>query len=169
MKPDAPLPATGSVQVGVAASPGQLWRLVSDAGVPARFSTELVEAQFEDDGPVRVGSVIVGNNARGEFSWTTRSTIVECEAPRRLTWATGGAEEPTATWSFEIRDAPGGATLVHTVVLHEGREPFASAIAREPARAAEIVNTRMAELLENMAVTVKGLATLAEAAEESSL
>jgi hypothetical protein len=167
MPQDGPLPATGSVQVGVAATPEQLWRFVSDPGVPAQFSNEVVEARSEDDGPVRVGSVIVGRNARGEATWTTSSTVVECEPPRRFSWATGGAAEPTATWTFEIRDAPGGATLVHTVVLHEGREPFASAIAREPERATDIVETRMAELLENMALTVQGVATLAERTGQS--
>lgn len=162
---DAPLPATGSVQVGVAVPAEQLWAFVSDPTLPAQFSPELVDAQLEDPGPVRVGAVIVGRNVHGEMAWTTRSTVVECEAPRRFSWATGGADEPTATWTFEVRDAPGGSTLVHTVVLHEGREPFASAIANEPDRANELVANRMAELLEHMGLTVEGLASLAESAD----
>jgi uncharacterized protein YndB with AHSA1/START domain len=163
MPQDGPLPATGSVQVGVAATPEQLWRFVSDPAAPARFSTELVDAHLEDGGPMRIGAVITGTNARGKATWTTHSAVVECDPPRRLSWATGGAEEPTATWTFEVRDAPGGSTLVHSVVLHEGREPFASAIEREPERATEFVEGRMAELLENMALTVQGLSALAEA------
>ena len=162
MPDGAPLPATGSVQVGVAATPAQLWRIVADPATPARFSSELAEARLDGE-LLAVGAVIEGRNVRGDVSWTTRSTVIECTEPVRLTWATGEAAAPTATWSFEVRDAPGGATLVHSVVLHEGREPFASAIAREPERAAELVEERMAELLENMSRTVHGMAGLAEA------
>lgn len=160
--PEPPLPATGSVEVGVAASPEQIWRFVADPATPVRFSDELAEARLEGDGVMRLGGVIVGRNSRGDVTWETRSTVVECVEPRRLAWATGGADEPTATWAFEIREAPGGATLVHTVVLHDGREPFKSAIEREPDRAAEMVEHRMAELLDNMSRTVHGVANLAE-------
>jgi len=42
------LPVTRSVSIDVAASPEHLWKFVSDPTVPARFSSELVEAKFID-------------------------------------------------------------------------------------------------------------------------
>ncbi|HEV3212698.1 MAG TPA: SRPBCC family protein [Acidimicrobiales bacterium] len=160
---DQVLPATGEVSVGVAVSPEALWPLVSDPAVPARFSDELVEAHFVDgDGP-RVGAEIEGHNANGDVTWTTHSTVVECVEPTRFRWATGGADEPSATWSLEVEPAVGGATLTHRVVLHAGRAPLAPAIEAGPERAREIVDGRMAVVLENMQRVVTGIAGAAEA------
>jgi hypothetical protein len=74
---DAALPATGAVEVGVAATPEELWRFVSDPSVPAEFSTELQEAHIDDNLAPALGVVIVGRNERGANTWTTHSTIVE--------------------------------------------------------------------------------------------
>ena len=151
------------MSIGVAASPEVLWPLVSDPAVPARFSDELQEAAFLDGGRAAVGAVIEGRNANGPATWTTRSDVVICDAPRRFSWATGGAATPAATWSFEVVRADGGATLTHTVVLHDGAPPLAPAIAADPERAAEIVQGRLAVLLASMTKTVSGIAALAEA------
>jgi len=164
---DAVLPADGAVAVGVAATPERLWRFVSDPSVPARYSAELVEAHFIDDDGPRVGAVIEGTNGNGNVTWTTRSTVVDCVEPTLFRWATGGADEPAATWSLEVAPTPGGATLTHRVVLHPGRAPLGPAIEAEPDRAREIVDTRMASVLENMQRVVTGIASEAEGATPS--
>jgi hypothetical protein len=156
------LPATASVAVGVAASPEVLWPLVCDPAMPARFSDEVEAAAFLDAAIPALGAVIEGRNVNGEARWTTHSTVVVCDPPTTFSWATGGAEAPAATWTFTVRPADGGATLTHTVVLHEGREPLAGAIAAAPEQAAEIVDGRMAVLVANMQQTVDGIARLAE-------
>lgn len=150
------------MSIGVGASPEALWPLISDPAVPARFSTELTKASFLDGGGAAVGSVIEGHNANGPASWTTHSDVVTCEPPRCFAWATGGAEVPVATWSFEVAPADGGATLTHTVVLHDGVPPLAPAIAADPDRADEIVQGRLAVLLVSMEQTVSGIAAMAE-------
>ena len=159
---DEVLPATGAVSAGVAVPPEALWPFVSDPSMPARFSSELVEAAFVDGGTARVGAEIEGRNESGTFSWTTRSTVVDCVEPSLFRWATGGADEPGATWSLEVAPASGGSTLTHRVVLHEGRAPLGPAIAAEPERAREIVDGRMAIVLENMRRVVEGISALAE-------
>ncbi len=167
MAPDA-LPATGSVSVGVAAPPAALWGLVSDPSTPARFSPELVEAAFADGAGPRVGAEIEGRNERGGSSWSTRSTVVACDAPTRFSWATGGAEAPAATWTFEVAATGAGSTLTHRVVLHADVAPLGPAIAAAPDRAAEIVAARMAEVLEGMRLVVEGVAAAAEAARAAT-
>lgn len=163
----AVLPASASVERDVAAPPEVLWPLVSDPQVPARFSPELEDAHVDGGGAATLGAVIVGRNARAGRAWTTRSTVVECEPPRRFGWATGDEDHPTATWTIDIRATQTGAVLRHRVVLHEGLEPLAGAVAREPARAASIVEGRLAELVAGMAATLEGIASLAEAAGSS--
>jgi Polyketide cyclase / dehydrase and lipid transport len=162
------LPATGSVSVVVGAVPETLWGLVSDPSTPARFSRELVEASFVGGGPPRLGVEIEGRNENGSFTWTTRSTVVVCDEPSRFVWATGGAEAPAATWSFEVAPSGTGSTLTHRVVFHRGGEPLAPAIEAEPERAHEIVEARLAQVLEAMQRVVTGTAALAETADPTS-
>ncbi len=162
------LPATGSVSVGVAAPPEALWGLVSDPSTPARFSPELVDAAFVDDGPARLGAEIEGHNKSDRFTWTTRSTVVACAEPTSFAWSTGGTEAPAATWSFEVGRAAAGSTLTHRVVFHAGGEPLTAAIEAEPERGGEIVEQRMAQVLEGMQRVVSGIAALAEGAEPES-
>ena len=42
---------TASVEVAIAAAPEVVWPLISDIGLPARFSPELQGAEWIDDGP----------------------------------------------------------------------------------------------------------------------
>jgi hypothetical protein len=158
---DAVLPASGAVEIGVAATPEELWRFVSDPSMPAKFSMELQEAHIEDSGVPELGAVIVGRNERGSNTWTTRSTIVECDEPHRFSWTTGG-DEPGATWTFDVRAVSGGATLRHSVEFLAGGEPLTSAVEASPDRAAEIIDGRMAQVLESMSAVAEGIAALAE-------
>jgi hypothetical protein len=162
---DPVLPAGGFVSIHVDASPDQLWPFICDPTVPARFSAELIEAAFVgSDGPTE-GAVISGRNARGDFEWSTLSTVVACEEPYLFEWATGEEADPTATWTFEIESDEDGSFLTHRVVLHAGKAPLAPAIIKEPERAEEMVDRRMAEVLANMEATIAGVAALAR--EES--
>jgi hypothetical protein len=162
-----PLPATGSVSVGVGASPEALWELVSDPSTPARFSPELVEAAFVDGGPARVGAEIEGHNRNDRFAWTTRSTVVACTAPSSFAWATGGTAQPGAVWCFEVERTGAGATLTHRVVFPAGGEPLSSAVATDEAGGHRIVEQRVAEVLDGMQRVVAGIAQLAEGTEPS--
>jgi len=156
------LPATGEISVLVAAPPDRLWGFVSDPAIPARFSDELQAARFAGGARAERGAMIEGVNTRGTFTWTTTSTVVDFEPPTRFRWVTGDLEAPTATWTLEALAVPGGSRLTHTVVMHAGVAPLAPAVEAEPERAAEIVGSRMAEVLANMTRTVEGIAALAE-------
>jgi Polyketide cyclase / dehydrase and lipid transport len=158
------LPATGSVSVGVAAPPSALWALVSDPSTPARFSPELDAAGFVDAGAACVGAEIEGRNSRGTTSWSTRSTVVACDAPERFAWSTGDVAAPAATWTFDVAARGEGSTLTHRVELHADVAPLGAAIAEEPERAEAIVAARMADVLEGMRLVAEGVAAAAEAA-----
>ena len=154
------LPATGSVSVFVAVPPTQIWPLISDPATPARFSRELQVAAFINGSTATKGAVIEGHNARGTFEWTTLSTVTDCEEPRLFQWAVGDETTPVATWTFEVTPTDNGSTLTHSVVLHAGQPPLATAIEAEPERAHEIVEKRLSSLVRNMQSTVEGIASL---------
>ena len=155
------LPTGGMVSAHVDATPEQLWTYISDPTVPAKFSAELIEAAFLGSDVPELGAVISGRNARGDFEWSTLSTVVAIEKPYLFQWATGDEHDPTATWTFEVEPDDDGSFLTHRVTLHAGKAPLGPAIEREPDRAEEIVDARMAEVLSNMEATIKGIASLA--------
>ncbi len=150
------------MSVSVAASPSAIWTFVADPATPARFSSELRAAAYEAGSEPGVGARIEGSNGRGDVTWTTHSTVVDFVEPTLLRWVTGDPAAPAATWTFEVHASRGGATLTHHVVLHEGVAPLAPALEAEPARAQEIVDGRMAELLASMEAVATGIAGLAE-------
>jgi hypothetical protein len=124
------------------------------------FSLRLREADFlESHGPSK-GAVIRSRNGRGDFEWTTLSTVVDCEAPRLFRWATGDDDDPAATWSLEATPFDGGVVVTHSVEFHAGMAPRGPAIAKQPERTNEIVSHRLAEVLANMKATIEGIAVL---------
>jgi hypothetical protein len=157
---DPVLPAAGQVSVEIAATAEQVWVYACDPSIPARFSSELQEAAFVDETPPSLGAVIEGRNARGDFEWTTLSTVIAYEPLRIFSWATGDADDPAATWTFAIEPTGESLVLSHSVVFHAGKAPLAPAIEREPERAPEIVDGRMTEVMANMRATVEGIAAL---------
>ena len=148
----------------IAATPVQVWRLVSDIELMPTLSSELQSVEWLDsDGP-RLGARFVGTNrhtAIGE--WTTQSEVVECEAPRVFAWAVGGRERPAAIWRFTLTPTDAGTTLTYQVQLGPGRSGVTLLVDREPDREPVIVAARLRQFDEAMTATVDGIRTLAEA------
>lgn len=69
----------------MAADPAEIWALVTDITLPARFSDELQGADWVDG----AGEVAVGNRFRGRNrnsilgDWQTECVVVEVEPERR--------------------------------------------------------------------------------------
>lgn len=157
---NGPLPAKGHVSVGIAAPPDVVWDVLEDPSVCARFSPELQSAELDGGGALVPGARILGRNERAGRSWTTRSTVLDVEEHRRLSWATG--DPPAATWAFVLDEVPEGTRLRHEVTLHADVDPLDAAIRANPEDAEAIVEGRMAELVAGMHATVEGIAALSE-------
>src|SRR5258707_5999462 len=99
---------TAEAEVYVEAPPEQVWAMLNDINLPARFSTEFQGADWLDGvTEPAVGARFVGRNrhpAAGE--WETTSEVVACDSLRLFEWAVGGPDHPSATWRFEL--APDG-------------------------------------------------------------
>lgn len=158
------LPTHGAVTIDVKASPDALWPFVSDPAVPAQFSRELRRAGFAEGGTAAVGATIEGHNKVGDYEWTTRSTVVRCDAPRVFSWAVGDAENPVAVWSLEVTPSDTGSRLTESFTIYPGDHYVGQAVTRDPEGAPALVRSRVASLLENVVRTVSGIATLAESA-----
>lgn len=146
-------------------APAELvWELVSDVGVPARFSSELMEAHWLDpaDGATP-GARFVGRSAHpAAGEWETTSVVTICEPGRRFAWAVGGPADPSATWGFDLVPEGSGVRLREWARLGPGPSGLTPAIAARPDKEERIIERRLEEHRANMQATVEGIKALAE-------
>ena len=89
----------------IAAPTDDVWRLVSDINLPARFSSEFIGAEWVGDAPtVRSAPRFEGHNRHDAIgSWTTTSTIVDFEPGRTFAWAVGDPDAPERDMALRPR------------------------------------------------------------------
>jgi hypothetical protein len=154
---------TVEVSVEVETTAEQLWALVTDVDLPARFSEEYQGGEWLDGAEPAVGSRFRGRNqhpAAGE--WTTESTVVGCEEGRLFSWAVGDPSRPAATWRFELEPAGDRTRLRMWAEMGPGPSGLTPIIEAHPDREDDIVERRLDEWRTNMLATVAGLKQLAE-------
>jgi len=105
-----------SVTVTMAASPAQVWALVSDVTKIGRYSPETFEAEWLDGatGPA-VGVRFRGHvkrNEKGPTYWAT-CVITECEPNRAFGFTVGtSVEKGLNNWRYELTPNADGSTDV---------------------------------------------------------
>lgn len=164
------------VEVQVAVPPQQLWPLVVDIELPARFSPELQRVEWLDGaGQAAVGTSFAGYNFNpllGE--WRTVAHVVECDPPRAFGFVVVDADgvfgdpqppspqRPAASWRFELVPSDGGTVLRQTVRIGPARSGVNLAIDQRPEREDTIIELRLRELGKGMLATLDGIKQLAE-------
>ncbi|MBC8363728.1 MAG: SRPBCC family protein [Actinobacteria bacterium] len=110
---------TVSVSREIAASPEEVWALVSDLTRMGEWSPEARGGRWAGgaDGP-SVGAVFKGSNRNGRYRWRTNVTVTECEPPRRFAFRLlvpfmGGCD-----WVYEIEPSDGGCRVTESWVDH---------------------------------------------------
>ncbi len=136
-----------AARIWIDAPPERVWPLVSDIYLMPQLSTELQEVSWLDGvtGPA-VGHRFTGRNAnqyRG--TWETVSTVIECDEPRRFTWAVGDPGHPMATWRFTLRPEGAGTVLEQRARMGPGRSGLSIAIDAMPDKEQKIVFVRLRE------------------------
>ncbi|WP_422070520.1 SRPBCC family protein [Streptomyces orinoci] len=156
-------------EVRVAASPAQVWALVSDITTPSRFGGELQEAEWLEGatGPA-LGATFVGRNRNEKLgSWETVSRICDYRPERAFGWevrsAQGTFEPPVARWRFELEPEEGGGTrLRQSVTIGQGASYLTRTIESRPEQEEEIIRLRLGMLEEGIRSTLDGIRRLAE-------
>lgn len=153
------------VDVHVAAGPDDLWGLVTDVDLPARFSGEYLGGTWLGGAGPALGARFVGRNvhpARGE--WETTSEVIECDPGRVFSWAVGDPANPGAVWRFEMVAEPGGTHLRMRGTLGPGPSGVTMLLEAMPDKEEAIIERRLGEWEANMTATVDGIKALAEGA-----
>lgn len=156
---------TVEVSVRIDAPAAAVWGLITDIGLPARFSSEFQGAEWvEADGPA-VGARFVGRNHHDALgTWETTSFVTRCEPERAFEWAVTDPESPSASWWFTIEPVSDTAVVLRQGVrLGPARSGLSFAIDAMPDKEERIVARRLEEHARNMQATIDGVKGLAEA------
>ena len=158
---------TVEVRVPIDAPVERVWELVTDIGLPSRFSSEFRGATWVDGGPVTVGSRFVGRNHHDALGdWETTCFVTRWEPGRVFEWAVTDPASPSASWWFVLEPAGGGSVVLRQGTrLGPGRSGLNIAIDAMPDKEERIVARRLEEHERNMRATVEGVKQLAESAD----
>jgi hypothetical protein len=141
----------------------RVWELVTDIGLPARFSSEFVGAEWLDDGP-RLSARFVGRNRHAALGeWETTSTVTRYELGRTFGWDVSDPENPSSSWWFELEQEPDGVRLRQGARIGPAPSGLTIAITAMPEKEDRIIARRLEEFERNMHATVEGIKQLAEA------
>jgi uncharacterized protein YndB with AHSA1/START domain len=150
------------VEVLIEAPLGRVWELVTDVNVPSRFSPELTDATWLDDGP-RLGARFRGRNQHPALgSWETTSWVDRYEPGRVFGWAVSDPDHPSATWWYTLDEVGGRVRLRHGGRMGPAPSGLNLAIERAPEKEERIVARRLEEWRAGMQATVDGIKALAE-------
>ena len=111
-----------SVTVHMAATPDEVWALVSDVTNTGRFSPETFEAEWLDGATGPAPGVRfrghVRRNGRGPVYWTTCS-IVACEPGREFAFTVGEGNKALNTWRYRFEPAGDGTDVTESFQLKD--------------------------------------------------
>jgi len=150
------------VSLVIDAAAAELWPLLTDIGLPARFSDEFQQAEWLDGATDAVlGARFQGTNENKYIGrWQVTCTVVECVPERAFAWAVGDTDAPSASWRFTLEPVDGGTRLSQSARLGPGPSGLTEAIERKPDREHDIIAGRLNALSENMRANLDGIAEI---------
>ena len=154
------------VSASIDAPIADVWDLVIDINLPARFQSEFVEAEWIDDCPA-LEARFLGRNERGERRWETTSWVVAFDPMRAFGWAVSDRDNPGATWTYYLVQDDDTTILRYHRMLGPGPSGVTSAIKRDPDNEEEIIAARDEVHRQHMQAVVDGIKELAESATDS--
>ncbi len=147
------------VEVDIDAPIADVWNLVTDIEIGARFSEEFVGARWADGvtGPA-LGVEFIGSNRHPRIGeWGVRCFIDRFVEHAEFGWVTSDPDNPGARWGFELSSVAGATRLRHTLTLGPGPSGIDAAIAQMPDKEGRIIFVRLEEHRANMQRVVDGI------------
>jgi uncharacterized protein YndB with AHSA1/START domain len=106
----------GEVAADLAATPAQVWAVLSDPTRVGEWSHECRTVTWMDGySRAEVGAKFRGNNQVKGFRWSRICTITEVEPERLLVYRTSGGLPPDSTeWRFRLEAVDGGTRITQS-------------------------------------------------------
>ncbi len=148
------------VEAPIVATPDVVWAFVSDINVPAQFSREFKGAEWLDT--PGLGASFRGDNAIGEYEWSTVSVVTDYKENESFAWTVGSLDEPVAQWGFKLMPRDGEVILKMHATMGPAMSPPRAAAAKDPENADVIISKRLHHWSKNMIATLEGIKVLCE-------
>lgn len=147
---DPLLAMTIEVEHRFAAPPDRVFAFLTDPGLTARLSPEVVEAAWVEE-PVGPRARFRATNRRGGMEWTVTCHVLEWDPPYRFAWCVSDPSHPSSTWSYDLTPDEAG-TLVRQRFRHgPGRSMVRHLVEQPDADVAQILTWREEMLRADMA------------------
>ncbi len=106
----------GELTADVAATPAQVWAVLSDPTRVGEWSHECRTVTWvEGHSRAEVGARFRGDNQVKSFTWSRICTITELEPERLLVFRTSGGLPPDSTeWRFRLGPVSGGTRITQS-------------------------------------------------------
>ncbi|MGY1832283.1 SRPBCC family protein [Geodermatophilus sp. SYSU D01180] len=148
---------THSDSIVVAASPEEVYDLVSDVTRTGEWSPICAACWWDEGAGGRVGDWFTGRNVTPERTWETRSQVVAADRGREFAWLVSGR---LVRWGYLLEPVEGGTRLTETwEFLPAGLEFFAERYGEDAPRQIE-QRTRAAH--EGIPATLAAIKRIAE-------
>jgi len=148
-------------EIDINASRADLWALVSDISLPARFSHEFEGADWDSD-ERGIGATFTGRNRSGDKTWEEGCHVLANTENETFGWGTGQPSNPGATWQFELDEIGSQTRLRFAAKIGNTDYGIAARAQADPEGEPAVINARRATFKANMQATIEGIKVLAE-------
>ncbi len=151
------------VEIDTDARPKAVWEVISDIGMPARFSEELVDAEWTSHGDRGVGSTFRGSNSIPDVrDWDTNCIVTVWKDRETFEWRVTDAQKPGAIWRFDLVEQGGGSRLRFSMTIGKENNGTAPRALKDPSQESEILRTRRLIHKANMQRVIEGVKGLVD-------
>ena len=102
---------THTASIDIAASPQEVYGMVSDITRMGEWSPEATGGSWTDGGTGAVGDWFVGDNQAGEREWSRDCQVAAADPGKDFTFVVGGVEANCTWWSYEMDEIEDGTRL----------------------------------------------------------
>ena len=105
-------------EIDTDARPRQVWEVISDINMPAKFSDEFAGAEWLSDDEIAAGAIFRGRSATSDGGeWETNCIVTEWVERETFEWRTTDPENPGAIWRFDLAEQGTGSRLRFSMVI----------------------------------------------------
>ena len=150
-------------EIDTDARPRQVWEVISDINMPAKFSDEFAGAEWLSDDEIAAGAIFRGRSATSDGrEWETNCIVTEWVERETFEWRTTDPENPGAIWRFDLAEQGAGSRLRFSMVIGKENNSTAPRAMADPSLENQILFERRLIHKANMQRVLEGVKALVD-------
>ena len=150
-------------EIDTDARPRQVWEVISDINMPAKFSDEFAGAEWLSDDEIAAVAIFRGRSAISDGrEWETNCIVTEWVERETFEWRTTDPENPGAIWRFDLAEQGAGSRLRFSMVIGKENNSTAPRAMADPSLENQILFERRLIHKANMQRVLEGVKALVD-------